>query len=246
MRYIHILILLSLFSCGQSQPKAPVSFSSFDTDRIISHVVDLPHQELAFYWRNEKGENHGNFKKLRSAVEAKGQSLTFAMNGGMYLKDGSPQGLFIQHGKRIKAANTRESGYGNFYLQPNGIFFLTTEKKAVITTTANFKERTDIEFATQSGPMLVIDGEMHTAFTNGSKNVHFRNGVGILPDGRLLFAISKEKINFYDFASFFLKHGCRNALYLDGFVSRMYLSEKDWIQEDGNFGVIIAETSKKQ
>jgi uncharacterized protein YigE (DUF2233 family) len=74
-----------------------------------------------------------------------------------------------------------------------------------------------------------------------SKNTHIRNGVGILPSGNILFAMSKERINFYNFASFFKSKGCKNALYLDGFVSRTYLPEKGWEQEDGAFGIIIAE-----
>lgn len=92
--------------------------------------------------------------------------------------------------------------------------------------------------------MLVIDGKVHPKFTIGSKNVHIRNGVGILPKGYLLFAMSKEKINFYDFATFFKSKGCSNALYLDGFVSRTYLPSKKWEQTDGNFAIIIAEIER--
>jgi uncharacterized protein YigE (DUF2233 family) len=55
----------------------------------------------------------------------------------------------------------------------------------------------------------------------------------------LVFAMSKKEINFYDFAKYFKDLGCKNALYLDGFVSRTYLPEKNWKQEDGDFGVII-------
>lgn len=42
--------------------------------------------------------------------------------------------------------------------------------------------------------------------------------------------------------NFSKKKGCKNALYLDGFVSRTYLPEKNWSQLDGNFGVIIGVT----
>jgi uncharacterized protein YigE (DUF2233 family) len=87
--------------------------------------------------------------------------------------------------------------------------------------------------------MLLIDGEIHSAFKKGSKNLNSRNGVGILPDNRVVFAMSKQEVNFYDFAEFFRKLNCKNALYLDGFVSRTYLPEADWRQLDGNFGMII-------
>ncbi|MEO0469466.1 MAG: phosphodiester glycosidase family protein [Bacteroidota bacterium] len=247
MRYLYVCLILLAFGCGQGQTQssettATVPVTEFDTDRIITHVVDLQRQKLTFFWRDEANNNYGNFIRLRKTLTEKGETLRFAMNGGMYLKDGSPQGLFIQNGTVQNKVNRKASDYGNFYLQPNGIFYLTTEGKAIITRTDSFHMQDNIAFATQSGPMLVIDGKRHPIFTEGSQNVHFRNGVGILPDGRLLFALSKETINFYDFSGFFLQHGCQNALYLDGFVSRMYLPEKNWVQEDGQFGVIIAET----
>ena len=87
--------------------------------------------------------------------------------------------------------------------------------------------------------MLLTEGKMHPAFKPGSGNANIRNGVGILPNGNIVFAMSKGKINFYDFAAYFKQLGCHNALYLDGFVSRTYLPEKHWLQTDGNFGVII-------
>lgn len=33
----------------------------------------------------------------------------------------------------------------------------------------------------------------------------------------------------------------QNALYLDEFVSRTYLPSKNWVQEDGRYGIIIAQ-----
>ena len=100
----------------------------------------------------------------------------------------------------------------------------------------------EIRYATQSGPMLLINGNMHPKFTKGSKHIHIRNGVGILPNGNLLFAMSKDSINFYDFASYFAEQGCENALYLDGAISKTYLPSKGIEESTGKFGVIIAET----
>ena len=90
---------------------------------------------------------------------------------------------------------------------------------------------------------MVVNGTIHPKLTEGSKNLHIINGVGILPNGNLLFAISKQTINFFDFANFFKINGCQYALYLDGFVSKMYLPQKNWNQLDGKFGIIIAETA---
>jgi uncharacterized protein YigE (DUF2233 family) len=163
----------------------------------------------------------------------------------MYKPDGSPQGLFIENGKTLSPLDT-SSGGGNFYLKPNGVFYITADNKAVICKTPDFKDNGKLKYATQSGPMLMIDGQIQPAFKEGSANLNIRNGVGILPDGRIIFAMSKSGINFYDFAQYFKSLGCKNALYLDGLVSRAYLPEKNWAQTDGNFGVIIAVIKSNQ
>lgn len=208
---------------------------------IISHVVDLQTQDFQLFWKDDTGQIFGNIENLKNWLDGKGKKLVFAMNAGMFKPDHSSQGLFIQDHKTVEKLDTA-SGNGNFYLKPNGVFYTTTGNQAFICKTENFIDHPDIKYATQSGPMLVTDGQIHPVFKEGSMNLHIRNGVGILPDGKVLFALSKEKINLYDFASYFKNAGCRNALYLDGFVSRMYVPEKDWIQTDGDFGVIIGVT----
>lgn len=217
-----------------------------ETFPILSVIINPAEQQLAFYWKDKNGRTYANVKGLKSALAKENKELIFAMNGGMYLKDRSPQGLYIEKGKTLKKPNLVQHAYGNFYLQPNGIFYLTDDDKAVVCTTDNFEDQGNICYATQSGPMLVIDGKLHPKFTQGSANVHIRNGVGILPNGNILFAMSKETINLYDFASYFEQQGCKNALYLDGFVSRMYLPAKNWEQVEGNFGVIIGEVREIQ
>lgn len=213
-------------------------------DRVISHELNPYLDELRFFWKNKDGENYRNFQALKADLKKEGMQLLFAMNGGMYQKDLSPQGLYIEKGVMKKELNQVKKAYGNFYLQPNGVFYVTKENKPVICITDSFKYHKSINYATQSGPMLLIDGKRHPAFRQGSANLHIRNGVGILPNGNLLFAISKERINFFDFATYFLAKGCKNALYLDGFVSRAYIPSQNWLQMDGNFGVIIAEIKK--
>lgn len=227
-------LLMTLYSCTQNVVIK-------DNELIISYVVDTAQEQLRFFYRNEKGENYANFKNLKTHLANHKQQLIFAMNGGMYDNNRSPQGLYIEKGQVITPIDTKQKGYGNFYLQPNGIFYLTKNNKAIIGETSTVSDLKNIKYATQSGPMLVIDGQLHPAFNQGSANIHIRNGVGVLPDGKLLFAMSKERINFYDFATFFQENGCKNALYLDGFVSRMYLPLQDWVQLDGDFGVMIGE-----
>jgi uncharacterized protein YigE (DUF2233 family) len=209
---------------------------------VLSYIVDPQKQSFQLYWKNDEGKLLKNFQNLRSFVESKKQELLFAMNAGMYKLDQTPQGLYIQQGNLLSPLDT-STAKGNFYLKPNGVFYITTDNKPVVCQTTDFKMNKNIRYATQSGPMLVIDGTIHPAFKEGSKNLNIRNGVGILPDNKIIFAMSKKEINFYDFAVYFKKLGCKNALYLDGFVSRVYLPEKEWMQTDGNFGVMIGVTS---
>ena len=208
---------------------------------VISYQVDLQKQDLQLYWKDDKGKIFSSIENLKTWLGTKGKKLVFAMNAGMLKPDHSAQGLFIQDGKLLAAIDTT-SGEGNFYLKPNGVFYTTTDNNAVICKTEDFKDNKKIRYATQSGPMLVIDGDIHPVFKKGSINLNIRNGVGILPDNKVLFAMSKKETNLYDFANYFKRSGCRNALYLDGSISRTYLPEKNWIQTDGNFGVLIGVT----
>ncbi len=234
------IIIIALFTkANGSKENSGISVKAFPN--ILFYEVDLQQKELAFFYKNEQGVNFGNAKNLKEGLAKQNKKLQFAMNGGMYLKDGSPQGLFIKEGQEISEIDRQEKGYGNFYLQPNGIFCITEDLAPKVLTTQDYKNNSQIKYATQSGPMLVINGAIHPKFQEGSANLHIRNGVGLLPNGHLLFAMSKGKINLFDFATFFQENQCKNALYLDGFVSRTYLPSKNWIQEDGNFGVIIAE-----
>jgi uncharacterized protein YigE (DUF2233 family) len=210
-------------------------------DRFVTYSVNPKTTSVQLYWKDEHGKILGSLQNLKTFVEQKGTELVFAMNGGMYKSDQSAQGLFIQN-KIVLAPLDTTSGKGNFYLKPNGIFYITSDSTPHICTTDNFLNDGKIKYATQSGPMLLIDGEIHPAFIEGSKNLNIRNGVGILPDNSVVFVMSRKEINFYDFASFFKSMNCKYALYLDGFVSRAYLSAQQWEQLDGNFGVMIGVT----
>jgi len=195
-------------------------------------------QKVQLFWKDDQGKIIGSLGRLNNWLTGKQQKLVFAMNGGMHMEDRAALGLFIQNGKVIRKLN-KAKGYGNFYLMPNGVFYVDNKGKGHVCKTNSFPGSKNIQHATQSGPMLVIDGHIHPGFKKGSSNVHVRNGVGILPDGRMLFAMSRNTVNLYDFAEYFKNKGCKNALFLDGFVSRTWYPAGNWKQDDGHFGVII-------
>lgn len=222
----------SLIYANHFQPNEP----------FVSYIADPKKQEINLYWKNEQGHNFGSIGNLKRWLAKKNKTLIFATNGGMYKPDRTPQGLYIEKQKTLSSLDSSNNS-GNFYLKPNGVFYLTTENLAFVCKTENFYNNGSIKFATQSGPMLVVDGQIHPAFKKGSSNLNIRNGVGILPNNKVVFAMSKKELSFYDFANYFKSMGCKNALYLDGLVSRTYLPAKKWTETDGDFGVIIGITS---
>ena len=98
-------------------------------------------------------------------------------------------------------------------------------------------------FALQSGPMLVVKGQINKELSPSSKSRYVRSGVGVLNSQKLVFAISKKPVRFYDFAELFSKElGCPNALYLDGFISEMYLPELGLTKSEREFASFIVVT----
>ncbi len=231
---------------AQSRQNSPASSAQSERVNFLGHSfltysVDIKNNQLQLFHSDKKDRPYRNFKNLIFDLNKKKKTLLFAMNGGMYLKDNSPQGLYIENGKEIKKLNTKKHDYGNFYLEPNGVFAFS-DSEAIVQETASFeKNQLTWNYATQSGPMLVIDGQLHPKFRKGSKNLHIRNGVGISSNGKIIFAISEKRVNFHTFASLFRDHfHCSNALYLDGAISKIYIPNLDRRDSTGNLGPLIA------
>jgi uncharacterized protein YigE (DUF2233 family) len=168
---------------------------------------------------------YGSFAKVDTALEADGQTLGFAMNAGMYHRDLAPVGLYVENGTEISGIVTSD-GPGNFGLLPNGVFCIG-ETFRVIESLAFKAEAPDCRFASQSGPMLVLNGDLHPKLIPDSDSTYVRNGVGVSADGtRAIFAISNERVNFHSFARLFRDElGLSDALYFDGSISRLYAPE---------------------
>lgn len=180
---------------------------------------------LRLFLEGENGHVYGSFPAVSTALAAKGERLVFAMNAGMYQRDLQPAGLYVEAGRQAKAVNTR-GGFGNFHMKPNGVFWIGPQGAAV-TETAKFTQlHASPAYATQSGPMLVIDGRLHPRFRAAADSRKIRNGVGVCRDGRTRFVISNTPVTFHDFATLFRDRlGCPNALYLDGSISALLAPE---------------------
>ena len=205
---------------------------------------DLRQSDLRIFWRNEAGEPYGSFAALAVDLARQGLTLEFAMNGGMFDRALAPVGLYIEAGRELKAANTADAA-GNFHMKPNGVFYLAGGEAGVLETGQFLKLRPPAEFATQSGPMLVIDGEIHPRFIPGSDSLKRRNGVGVSSRREVHFAVSTGGVSFYAFARLFRERlGCDNALFLDGTVSSLYAPGIGRHDAWHRFGPIVAAVRK--
>ncbi len=184
-------------------------------------AVDLRSQTTRLFWRRPDGQDFSYLSKLPDIDPATGRRLQFAMNAGMYHPDYRPVGLYIEGRRELAKASTAR-GPGNFHMKPNGIFYIAGNnagvmEAGVLETGAYLKQKVQADMATQSGPMLVIDGKLHPRFTPQGESRKGRNGVGVRDASTLFFAISEEDVSFGTFARLFrdvLK--CPNALFLDG------------------------------
>lgn len=180
--------------------------------------------DLRVFHTAPDGRPYGSFARVAAQVAAQGGRLAFATNGGMYHPDRAPVGLLVENGVE-RARLITSDGPGNFGLLPNGVFCVRPDGRFAVIESRRFgRERPECRHATQSGPMLVIDGALHPRFIPASDSLNLRNGVGVTPDGtRAFLVMSDRRVNFHSFARVFRDHlGLRDALYLDGQVSRMY------------------------
>jgi uncharacterized protein YigE (DUF2233 family) len=218
---------------------------------VTYEVYRCKPSEVRLFWKDAHGAPYQQFSRLQESLSRSGQRLVFAMNAGIFKLDRSgysPCGLHVEDGRTLSPLN-RETGHGNFYLKPNGVFFVAGDKAGVMETEEFAAAHISPQIAVQSGPLLLRHGRMHPAFLPGSTSRLHRNGVGIAANGDVLFAMTEFRpeagVNLHGFAEFFRSLGCGDALFLDGDISAMW-TPKDGLAPAGNhfaaiLGIIEAE-----
>lgn len=242
------MLVSPLVTGGQAVADGPCRSEVFEEAGYTVCGFDLAESKLRLFWQDASGRPFRSFSVLAKAVEQDGAVLSFAMNAGMFQADFTPVGLYVEGRREFRPVNKADSPAGvrpvpNFYKKPNGVFYIRGKEAGVLTTDRFLQVRPETDYATQSGPMLVINGELHPAFINGSSDRTGRTGVCVAEPGKVRFAISEDRVNFYDFARFFRDRlGCRNALFLDGgngaglYVPALGRNDASW---HGGFGPII-------
>lgn len=221
---IHGLVALVPY---HAQAQSPCSSKTFDEQAYTVCVADPAKTDFRLFLRRADGNNYGTLEAIPS------EGLLFATNAGMYTPEYAAAGLYVENGIQRKALNTRKSGYGNFHLQPNGVFWVQDGHAAVTQTSDYARLKPSPDIATQSGPMLVIDGALNPKFDDNGPSRNIRNGIGVTREGLVAVAISEEGVSFGAFARLFRDElKCPNALYFDGSVSRLLISG----EKRDNFG----------
>lgn len=217
------MIRAAAFALGLvAMPASACEPVQFDGAAFTSCAIDLGQTETRLFLRDDTGSILGSFARVDRMLP-EGQSLGIAMNAGMFHDDRAPVGLYVENGIEEMRIITSD-GPGNFGLLPNGVLCLNASTAAIIESRRFSEAPPECLYATQSGPMLVLDGDLHPQFIADGTSLNIRNGVGIDAEGQRLFlVISDEPVNFHHFARFFRDHlETPNALFFDGRVSRLY------------------------
>lgn len=186
--------------------------------------IDTQAENLAIFLRDESGAPFHRLDRLAAWLKARNRELRFAMNAGMFHRDFSPVGLLVQDGRQVAPLNLAE-GAGNFFLKPNGVFFIGAAGPRIVASEEYPALARGVRVATQSGPLLVRRGIIHPAFGVTSSSRLIRNGVGV-SGSDAVFVISERPVTFYELARYFRDElNCPDALYLDGVVSSLHSAE---------------------
>ena len=209
---------------------------------FIVYIPNLNDEEIKMYWKDKNNEAYSDLSKF--IRENPGDKINFATNGGIYGINYEPKGLYIENYKIISKIDLG-NGEGNFYMQPNGVFYIQNNHPK-ISESKKFEYNKNISYAVQSGPVLIKNGVINKKTGKNSKSLKIRSAVGIDNKNNVFFLMSSEKINFYDFSKYALdKLNCRDLLFLDGTISKMYFAdEKNIPAQEYPFVVIITSEKK--
>jgi uncharacterized protein YigE (DUF2233 family) len=237
-------IFLACFpGAGPANAAGPCAPLRFEGASYTVCTFDARRDTIQMFWKGADARPYGAFAPLAADLNSRGRELVFAMNAGIYEADLSPVGLYVESGKTLRKVNLRD-GESNFYLKPNGIFFVGDQNVGVMEAGRFAASAANPRYATQSGPMLLIDGQIHPKILPTGTSAKTRNGVGARDATTAIFAIAEEPVTFDAFARLFRDAlQCPNALYLDGSISSLFSADLKRDDALWPIGPIVAVTA---
>ena len=252
-----LALTLALSACGGGKqapeaaasptpaPRKPCEAALFEDVHLTLCVADPASDTIRTALAPKDGKPWRSLAAYAASRPANAQPVAFAINGGTFDDDGMPVGYYVEDHQRLHELN-RNPGPGNFHLLPNGVFFGTGDSWQIRTSKDFFDHVTSRpDFGTQSGPMLVIGGELHPKIIPEGGSLRIRDAVGIDSAGRAVFVISDDPISLGQLARFYrdvLK--VKNALYLDGTVSSLWVPETGRLDNSYPLGPLIVVEKK--
>jgi uncharacterized protein YigE (DUF2233 family) len=198
------------------KPPAPCTSVEHEGARFTVCEFDTRTHDIRLAWAKPDGQPYAYLSGVPAVEPGSKKPLIAATNAGMFHADLKPVGLYVENGRQVSPISTK-NGPGNFHLKPNGVFYMSKAGAGVMETGAYIKARLKPDFATQSGPMLVVNGQLHPKFVRAEASRKPRNGVGVRDANTVVVAITETDASFASFARLYrdvLK--CPNALFLDG------------------------------
>jgi len=227
----YLLLFIALTSCeARSVPRndapaaPPSAIASTSLYRHVRHsaanwiTFELDLDKVDLMLVGQAPNDPHTFTTLGPFLEAQNREMIMATNAGIFYPSRMPVGLHIQRGKEFSPLSTAD-GEGNFFLKPNGVFWIDSNGPHVAPTEL-YSPQGPVELATQSGPLLVNQGQIHKAFDASSTSLRTRSAIGVNTKGKIVIALSQGRVTFFGAATLFRDIlDCPNALYLDGEIS---------------------------
>lgn len=157
-------------------------------------------------------------KNLGFGVNTKTDDMLLLVVNGPLLSSADlkkPVGGYVDKGIQKQPWVSPESGGGNFAVK-NGIFGMKPDGTMVLVSYENRTNLPKLHWGFQNGMMLVVNSE-NICNSSSNNREYKRSGIGFRQNNTLVFIMSLEKCTFWELGQQFVKEGCVNAIFLDGF-----------------------------
>lgn len=226
------LLVLSTLSACQDAKSSPQSSRAAPVQWVLAPYHTLRHQGIEWLFFDldltkveislvgQRPAEPARLAAIEPLLRKRQRTLVMATNAGIFSPERRPMGLHVQEGEVLSALSLG-AGEGNFFLKPNGVFWVD-QRGAHVTRAEDYNADGKVQLATQSGPLLLERAQIHPAFSEKSTSLRVRSGVGVDGRGHVIVALSRGRVSFHAMATLFRDVlGCPDALFLDGEISAL-------------------------